>query len=35
MFSISRVYAESTWNEVMEITDTLDGRKSIPSGVNL
>jgi len=29
------MYAESTWNEELEITDTLDGKKSIPSGVDL
>jgi hypothetical protein len=29
------MYAESTWNEEMEITDTRDGRKQIPSGVDL
>jgi hypothetical protein len=27
--------AECAWNEELEITDTLDGRKSVPSGVDL
>jgi hypothetical protein len=29
------MYRESTWNGELEIIDTLDGRKSVPSGVDL